>query len=117
MLAGCLRYILLALCMTQHWSVLFFISDVLVGVGHGLGLLGAFGLVHQMTHTDNRAAVISTYLFIGYLGTIIPIIAAGYLSDHFGLMVGVLGFCIAIGLLCVLLLLGHRKLEPLEKVS
>lgn len=70
-----------------------------------------------MTHTDNRAAVISTYLFIGYLGTIIPIIAAGYLSDHFGLMVGVLGFCIGVGLLCVLLLLWHRKLEPLEKAS
>ena len=112
-----MSYILLALCMTQHWSVLFFISDVLVGVGHGLGLLGAFGLVHQMTHTNNRAAVISTYLFIGYLGTIIPIIAAGYLSDHFGLMVGVLGFCIGVGLLCVLLLLWHRKLEPLEKAS
>lgn len=106
-----LSYALLALCMTQHWSALFFISDVLVGVGHGLGLLGAFGLVHQMTNNQNRSAVISTYLFIGYLGTIIPIIAAGYLSDHFGLMVGVLGFCIGVGLLCIGLLFWHRSLN------
>lgn len=104
-------YVLLALCMTLHWSSLFFISDILVGVGHGLGLLGAFGLVHQMTRPENRAAVISTYLFIGYLGTIIPIIAAGYLSDHFGLIAGVLGFCIGVGLLCLLLLVWQKKLD------
>lgn len=104
-------YVLLALCMTQHWSSLFFISDILVGIGHGLGLLGAFGLVHQMTRPENRAAVISTYLFIGYLGTIIPIIAAGYLSDHFGLIAGVLGFCIGVGLLCLLLVVWQKKLD------
>ena len=97
--------------MTQHWSTLFFISDVLVGVGHGLGLLGAFGLVHQMTNNQNRAAVISTYLFIGYLGTIIPIIAAGYLSDHFGLITGVLGFCIGVGLLCLYLLYQNLSMK------
>lgn len=106
-----MSYLLLGLCMTQHWSQLFFISDILLGIGHGLGLLGAFGLVHQMTNSNNRAAVISTYLFIGYLGTIIPIIAAGYLSDHFGLVSGVLGFCIGVGLLCLSLLLWHKKLE------
>lgn len=106
-----ISYVLLALCMTQHWSILFFISDVLVGVGHGLGLLGAFGLVHKMTNIQNRAAVISTYLFIGYLGTIIPIIAAGYLSDHFGLITGVLGFCIGVGMLCLILLLWQRSLK------
>ncbi len=102
-------FVLLGLCMTLHWSWLFFVSDILVGIGHGLGLLGAFGLIHQMTHTQNRAAVMSTYLFVGYLGTIVPIIAVGYLADHFGLMTGVLGFCLAIGLLCLLLLMWQKK--------
>ena len=103
-------YVLLSLCMTQHWSSLFFISDILVGVGHGFGLFGAFGLIHNMTNANNRAAVVSTYLFIGYLGTIIPIIGAGYLSDHFGLITGVLGFCLGVGLLCLTLLLSHKRI-------
>ena len=54
--------VLLALCMISQWSPLFFISDLLVGAGYGLGLMGAFGLIHSMTHERNRAAVMSTYL-------------------------------------------------------
>ena len=107
-----LSFILLGLCMSMQWSILFFISDILVGVGHGFGLMGAFGLIHQMTTTDNRAAVMSTYLFIGYLGTIVPIIAVGYLADHFGLMLGVLGFCLGVGLLCLALIVWHKKISP-----
>ena len=104
-------FVLLGLCMSMQWSILFFISDILVGVGHGLGLLGAFGLIHQMTTTDNRAAVMSTYLFIGYLGTIVPIIAVGYLADHFGLTTGVLGFCLGVGLICLALIFWYKKIS------
>jgi MFS family permease len=105
-------FVLLGICMSMQWSILFFISDIMLGVGHGLGLLGAFGLIHQMTTTDNRAAVMSTYLFIGYLGTIVPIIAVGYLADHFGLTIGVVGFCVGIGLLCLSLIFWHKKISP-----
>ena len=104
-----LSFMLLGLCMTMQWSLLFFISDILLGMGHGLSLLGAFGLIHQMTHTTNRAAVMSTYLFIGYLGTIVPIVAVGYLADHFGLNLAVLAFCIAVDLLCLGVLYWHKK--------
>ena len=104
-----LNFMLLGLCMTMQLSLLFFISDILLGMGHGLSLLGAFGLIHQMTHTTNRAAVMSTYLFIGYLGTIVPIVAVGYLADHFGLNLAVLAFCIAVGLLCLGVLYWHKK--------
>ncbi|MCG4607527.1 hypothetical protein L0O74_14465, partial [Bifidobacterium longum] len=41
-----LSFILLGLCMSMQWSILFFISDILGGVGHGFGLMGAFGLIH-----------------------------------------------------------------------
>ncbi|OTG79610.1 MFS transporter [Acinetobacter sp. ANC 4648] len=108
-----LSYVILSICMLMHWSWLFFISVILVGIGHGLSLLGAFALVHHMTKVENRAAVVSTYLFLAYLGTIAPIIAVGYLSDHFGLMVGVLSFCLGMGLLCIYLLLSHLKLKTL----
>ncbi len=60
---------------------------------------------------ENRAAVVSTYLFIAYFGTIVPIIFAGWLSDHFGLKMGVFGFCIGVGLLCLGLLLKHLNVQ------
>ena len=104
-------YVILSICMIMHWSALFFISVISVGMGHGLSLLGAFALVHHMTNIENRAAVISTYLFIAYFGTIVPIIVAGYLSDHFGLMAGVLGFCVGVGILCIYLLMNHLKIK------
>ena len=104
-------YVILSICMIMHWSALFFISVISVGMGHGLSLLGAFALVHHMTNIENRAAVISTYLFIAYFGTIVPIIVAGYLSDHFGLMAGVLGFCVGVGIFCIYLLMNHLKIK------
>lgn len=108
-------YILLSLCVSMHWSVLFFISVIVAGMGHGLSLLGAFGMIHGMTTTENRAAVMSTYLFIGYLGTILPILAVGYLSDHFGFTIGILGFCISVGALCLSLLICQRRMNtPLQ---
>ncbi len=104
-------YLILSLCMTMHLGLLFFVSVICAGMGHGLGLLGAFALIHRMTNPDNRAAVVSTYLFIAYFGTIVPVIFAGYLSDHFGLMTGVLGFCVGVGVLCLYLLMSHLSMK------
>ena len=101
----------LALCMILKASILFFASDILFGIGHGFALMGAFGVIHAITTLQNRAAVMSTYLFIGYLGTIVPIIAVGYLADHFGLGVAVISFCVAISSLCLILWLWHQKLQ------
>lgn len=99
----------LALCMLLKVSFLFFVSDILFGIGHGFALMGAFGLIHAITTLQNRAAVMSTYLFIGYLGTIVPILAVGYLADHFGLAVAVISFCVAISLLCFTLWRAFAK--------
>ncbi|WP_435574934.1 MFS transporter [Acinetobacter lwoffii] len=105
----CLSLMILALCMYSKISLLFFISDIFFGIGHGFALMGAFALIHQMTSLDNRAAVMSTYLFIAYLGTIVPIIAVGYLADHWGLDFAVISFCIAISLLCFALWWAYQK--------
>jgi len=73
--------------------------------------MGAFGVIHAITTLQNRAAVMSTYLFVGYLGTIVPIIAVGYLADHFGLGFAVISFCAVISILCVILWVSHQKLH------
>ena len=104
-----LSLVLLTLCMTLHWSFLFFLSVICVGMGHGLTLIGAFALIHHMTNSGNRAAVVSTYLFIAYLGTIIPIISVGFFADYFGLVPAVLSFCFAMSILCIYLWILHVK--------
>ena len=68
-------------------------------------------MIQQMTHSNNRAAVVSSYLLIVYIGTILPILVAGFLSDHFGFTVGIVSFCIGIGALCGYLLFGHRSIN------
>lgn len=117
LIMGALSLVTLALCMWLKISVLFFVSDIFFGIGHGLTLLGAFGLIHSMTHTENRAAVMSTYLFIGYLGTILPILAVGYLSDHFGLNTGVIIFCVCISSMFFILWIRHNRMIQLNKKS
>lgn len=106
-----LSLLCLALCMWLKTSFLFFVSDILFGIGHGFALIGAFGLIHAITTLQNRAAIMSTYLFMGYLGTIVPIVAVGYLADHFGLSFAVISFCITISLLCFGLWLSHQKIK------
>lgn len=103
--------VLLTLCMLFKLGWLFFISVVFVGIGHGLTLIGGFSIIQKITHTENRAAVVSTYLFLAYIGTILPILVAGFLSDHFGFSIGIIVFCIGIGTLCIYLLLRHRSMS------
>lgn len=102
--------IILALCMSLKISFLFFVSAMMFGIGHGIALMGAFGLIQIMTNTENRAAVTSTYLFYGYLGAIIPILIAGWFADHYGLIISVTGYCIIIGLICLTLWMSFKKL-------
>lgn len=106
--------VLLSICMLKTWSILFFVSVIFVGIGHGMGLLGAFALVHHMTSLTNRAAVVSTYLFMGYLGTIIPIVAVGYGADHFGLIRAVSAFCVLMAVFNVLLFMWQKKLKVVK---
>lgn len=102
---------MLALCMYTGMSILFFMSDILLGLAHGMGLLGAFAYVSEMTTVKNRAAVVSTYLFMGYLGTIIPILAVGYGADHFGLINAVIGFGVVMVVLNMIIYLKQQQLN------
>ncbi|WP_435370165.1 MFS transporter [Acinetobacter wanghuae] len=102
--------IVLALCMYLKISLLFFISAILFGIGHGIALMGAFGLIQVMTDSANRAAVTSTYLFCGYLGAIIPILLAGWCADHYGLSLSVILYCVIIATICFALWLTFKTI-------
>jgi len=104
-----LSSVLLSICLSLHWTYVFFMSVLAAGMGHGLCLMGAFSLIYHMTQAENRAAVIATYLFIAYWGSIVPIVMVGFLADWGGFNVGVLSFCGLMGLLCTLLLYKFRQ--------
>lgn len=108
---------ILALCMSLKISLLFFVSAIIFGIGHGIALMGAFGLIQVMTNPENRAAVTSTYLFCGYLGAIIPILIAGWFADHYGLILSVSIYCIIIGLMCLMLWISFKKLLQSEVIK
>lgn len=79
-------------------------SAVAIGLGHGLTLFASMTLLQQRCTDSNRAGVMSAYLCVAYIGTIVPILGVGWLADHFGLAVALLAYCAGMLLLCVALL-------------
>lgn len=73
-------------------SQLFIAAVVLAGIGHGLILVSTFAIVHRISTPENKSATLSSFLFIGYSGMVLPILVSGYLSDWFGLDIGVVVF-------------------------
>ncbi|MFV9474706.1 MFS transporter [Advenella sp. RU8] len=108
MLLACLG---LGLTMSTHSTLLFVVSDILAGLAHGATLLATFGIVGQVSTAENRGPIFSTYLFIGYLGTILPIVSVGLLADTFGLLAAVIIFCISMATLAVGLIFFKLRLD------
>ena len=93
---------LLLLINTFAGSTLLFSLCVLVtATGHGLCNLAGMSIVNKVSTPANRSGLISTYLVIGYVGTIVPILGMGWLSDHIGLTRSLMVYCCVMGVLAV----------------
>lgn len=88
---------------------LFVVAVIFSGIGHGLTLVTSFAMLHRISTPDIKSASLSAFLFIGYMGTIVPIIISGYVSDWFGLNTGVITFCIMMILLAAILMLKIKQ--------
>lgn len=96
---------LLATTYTESvWA--FVVSMLLTSVGHGLANLSGIGIINRISTSQNRAGLFSSYLMVGYLGSILPILALGWISDHFGLRTGIGVFCLALATLTFCLMGG-----------
>jgi MFS family permease len=73
--------------------LIFAISVVVTAFGHGLINVGGMGLVGKLSRPHTRAGLLATYLIVGYMGTIVPILGIGWLSDHLGLTRALVAFC------------------------
>ena len=80
---------------------LFALAVLVTAFGHGLANVGGMGVVAKLTTPAERAGLLSSYLIIGYLGTILPILGVGWLADHLGLNRALVIFCSAMAILNV----------------
>ena len=96
-------------------SLLFVLCVLTTALGHGLCNLGGISVVNKVAHADNRAGLLATYLVIGYVGTILPILGIGWLSDHMGLSRALLVFCAVFAVLAACLALATWRTQPIAK--
>lgn len=91
--------LLLILTTYAESTPLFMLSVLTTAFGHGLTNLAGMSLVGKIATPGSRAGLLSSYLIVGYLGTIVPILGIGWLSDHVGLHNAIVVFCAVMALL------------------
>ena len=92
---GALIASMLSLLANNYLSsgVLFVVSVLTAAMGHGLCNIGGMSLVNRVAESHNRAGLISTFLVIGYIGSMLPIMVLGWLADHLTLAVALPLYC------------------------
>ena len=87
-LLGCVFLVLAQYTFSIIW---LFVSILMIGLGHGLALNPAYYFLGIMSQKENPA-IFSSFLLIGYQGTIWPILLSSIIIDHFGVMASLLTF-------------------------
>lgn len=93
-------------------SILFFLGVVFTAIGHGMSLLASMNMVNMVATVQNRSGLLSTYLLIGYAGSILPLLGMGWIADGFGINAAVSVFCgivIVLSLVWALAFALYRK--------
>lgn len=85
-----------AVLMLNLWAgsaTLFVLGVALTAAGHGMSMLAGMGMINRIATPQNRSGLLSTYLVIGYIGSMLPMMAIGWIADHWGMNVAVSSFC------------------------
>jgi MFS family permease len=97
---------------SQHLWALFG-SILLIGMGHGLSTSTAYFFAGKIMKKEANPRVFSSFLLLGYQGTIWPILLSSVLIDHYGMLTSIISFSILIfcGALWVNLKLNKKLLQ------
>ena len=95
--------------LAQYTHLTFWlISSILaIGIGHGLCLSPAYYLVSLMIPKE-PPAIFSTFLLLGYQGTIWPVLLSSILIDHFGIILSLAVFSLLI-LIAAVWIFSHMQ--------
>ena len=100
MLALVLSNALLMLNLQVGSTLIFCVGVALTALGHGMSMLAGMTMVGRIAEPDNRAGLLSTYQVIGLLGSMLPMMAVGWIADHWGINAAVAAFA------CLVMVLG-----------
>lgn len=91
-----LSNVLLMLNLWAGSAILFGLGVLLTAMGHGMSMLAGMSLVNRIATPSNRSGLLATYLVIGYIGSMLPMMGMGWIADHWNLEVAVRAFCTAV---------------------
>ena len=94
-------------------SWLFALAVLVTAVAHGMANVGGMAIINKLTTESERPTILASYMVVGYLGTIAPILAVGWLSDHLGLTHAIDVFSVCMALLSVLMAVLVWRTPPL----
>lgn len=109
------------LLMANLWvgsATLFAVGVALTAIGHGLSQLAGMNMVNRIATPDTRAGLFSSYLVIGYIGSMVPMMGIGWIADHWGMSTALCTFCTAALLIAVgvaVLFQRHPLMQPLTE--
>ncbi|MDX1399317.1 MAG: MFS transporter [Oceanospirillum sp.] len=118
---GALGLVSLALCcvllllnLEQGSAWLLALGLLVTASGHGMTLLSGINMISRIAQPHNHSGLLSTYLVLGYIGSMLPVLGVGWVADHWGLPVAVSIFCygvIALALVTALLFFRHPRMR------
>lgn len=106
------------LLMANLWAgsaSLFALGVALTAIGHGLSQLAGMNMVGRIATPDTRAGLFSSYLVIGYIGSMVPMMGIGWIADHWGMSAALCTFCTFATLIAVtvaVLFQRHPLMQP-----
>jgi MFS family permease len=92
------------LLMANLWigsAILFFLGVALTAIGHGMCQLAGINMVGRIATPDTRAGLFSSFMVIGYVGSMLPMMGIGWIADHWGMNTALYIFCTGATLIAV----------------
>jgi len=118
MLTGLVGIVVGLICFTVAlvWrsGIAFFLSAILLGVGHGLAYLGSQELIDRIAPRDSRAEVFSGFQLGLYIGATLPAVVVGFAAKQIGFETATLGFTAVVAALAVLGVVWIRLSRSME---
>lgn len=107
-----------ALLMINLWAgsaTLFALGVLFTAAGHGMSMLAGMSMVNRIATPANRSGLLSTYLVIGYVGSMVPMLGIGWIADNWGMDMAVRTFCaivIVLGSTAAVFFQRHPRMQP-----
>lgn len=107
----------MASLMLNLWAgsaIVFAVCVLLTAVGHGLSNLAGMNMINRLATEHNRSGLLSTYFVIGYIGSMLPMMAMGWIADRWGMRVALSCFCstvVVLGTWAAVLFQRHPRMR------